>query len=259
MIQKRSFFVVSILIFSLVACGTNPKRVEEGDVHFQASKRLYSKGETIQSLSEAEQAARADDTNEEVQNFLALLYLEREDLVKAEEHYARAVKIKPEYSEAQNNYCALLLQLNRLDEALTHCLKAIENVTYSTPERAYNNMALIYQKKGEAQKAAEMHQKALIHNKNFVFSLLYLGKNSYNNHEFEKAKDFLSKADEACIASPNGSWGTSCPEAQYQLALTYLQLKQTPAAITAFQHCISSDAKGDLKTKCEKSLQMYKQ
>lgn len=258
MTHPRIFLISFVLVFSLVACGRSPKRIEEGDVHFQASKRLYTKGETIQSLAEAEKAAEADDKNEEVQNFLGLLYLERGDTAKAEEHYQRAIKVKPDYSEARNNYCALLIQLNRHEEGLEHCQKAVENVTYTTPERAYNNMALIYQKMGESQKVADMHQKALLHNKNFVFSLLYLGKNSYINRDYEKAKGFLAKADEACVAAPKGSWGASCPESQYQLALTYLQLKQTPDAVQAFEHCLSTDVAGEFKSKCEKSLRMYK-
>lgn len=254
---KHVLLIVTLLTFLFSGCGRSLKRMEEGEAHFQASKRLYSKGENIQAMSEAENAAEADNKNEEVQNFLGLLYAERGDQEKAMVHFNKAIRLKPDYSEARNNLCAFLLQDNRLDEALEHCKKAVENVTYATPERAYNNLGMIYDKKGDSAMAAQMHQKAILHNKKFVFSLLYLGKTSYEKKDFAKAKEYLQSADEACLASPKGSWGASCPESQYRLALTHLQLKQTPEAVHAFQNCLASDANGEFKNKCEKSLQVY--
>lgn len=260
--MKKHAFLLGLVVttFVLSACGRNVKRMEEADVHFQAAKQLYSKGEAIQSLTEAMKAEDADPKNEEVQNFLGLLYAERGDSEKAKAYFTKAIKVKPDYSEARNNLCAFQLQDGKLDEALFQCQKAVENVTYTTPERAYNNMAMIYEKKGDQAKASEMHTKALIHNKKFVFSLLYLGKTSYEKRDYKKAKEFLQSADEACVASPVGAWGASCPESQYNLALTYLQLKDTPEAVTAFQHCASSDSSstGEFKSKCNKSLQVYK-
>ena len=258
MVKRTSLILLCGFGLLFADCGPSPKRMEEADVHFEASKRLYTKGDTIQALAEAEKAGQVNEKNEEVQNFLALLYVERQDPVRAEQHYQTAIKDKPDYAEALNNYCAFLISQNRYDDALPQCQKAIENVTYPTPERAYNNMALIYTKRGEPAKVTEMHQKALIHNKNFVFSLLYLGKNSYEKKDYQKAKQYLQSADQACLLSPKGSWGNSCPESQYQLALTYLQLRQTAPAIQAFEHCLSSDSVGDYKDKCEKSLRAYK-
>lgn len=234
--------------------------MEEADVHFRASKTLHEKGEVIQSLAEALKAEEADNKNEEVQNYLGLLYAERGDNNLALEHFEKAVRLKPDYSEGQNNLCAFLIQADKINEALDHCQKAVQNVTYATPERAYNNMAMAYEKKGDLTKASQMHSKALLHNKKFVFSLLYLGKQAYDKRDYKKAKEYLSSADEACVASPKGSWGTACPEAQYQYALTLLQLKDTPQAVTAFERCTISDSTttNEYKSKCEKSLQMYR-
>lgn len=260
--KKHAFVLGLVVVTTLVlsACGRNVKRMEEGDVHFRAAKQLYSKGEGIQSLTEAMKAEEADPKNEEVMNFLGLLYAERGDSEKAITYFNKAIKLKPDYSEAHNNLGYLLYQQGKNDDALVQFQKAVENVTYTTPERAYNNMGMIYEKKGDEAKASEMHAKALIHNKKFVFSLLYLGRTSYQKKDYKKAQEFLQSADEACLASPKGSWGASCPEAQYHLALTYLQLKNTPQAVAAFQNCQSSDttSTGEFKDKCGKSLQMYK-
>jgi type IV pilus assembly protein PilF len=258
----KKYAIALSLIFTvsfLSACGRNVKRMEEADVHFQASKSLHSKGETIQSLAEAMKGAKIDPKNEEIQNFLGLLYAERGDTAQALEHFEKSVKLKPDYSEGQNNLCAFLLQVNKPDEALDHCQKAVQNVTYATPERAYNNMAMAYEKKGDATKTAEMHSKALLHNKKFVFSLLYLGKAAYEKRDYAKAKEHLSAADEACVASPKGAWGSACPESQYRLALTLLQLKETSQAVMAFEHCRASDSSpsNEYKIQCEKSLRMY--
>jgi type IV pilus assembly protein PilF len=260
--MQKSLLTLSFLVISLsvISCGRSLKRVEEADVHFRASKSLYAKGETIQSLAEAQNAEKIDDSNEEIQNFLGLLFAERGDTEKAKAHFAKAVKIKPDYSEAQNNLCAFQLQDGKYDEAIKHCQKAIENVTYATPERAYNNMAMAYEKKGDLTMAEKMHRNALIHNKKFVFSLLYLGRTAYDKKDYKQAKEMLKNADDACVISPKGSWGLSCPESQYRLALTYLQIKDTPQAVSAFQHCVDSDISptNEFKEKCAKNLKMYK-
>jgi type IV pilus assembly protein PilF len=257
--MKKHAVLLGLVVatFLLSSCGRSPKSMEEGDLHFQASKTLHSKGESIQSLTEAHEAEKADPKNEEVQNFLGLLYAERNDMEKAKNYMERAIKLKPDYSEARNNLAYFLFQEGKYDEALVQCQKALENVSYATPERAYANMALIYEKKKDWTKAEEMHKKALIHNKKFVFSLMYLGKSAYEKRDYPKAKEFLSGADEACLASPKGSWGAACAESQYNLALTLLQMKNTPEAVTAFQHCLMSDSTGEFKGKCEKSLQIY--
>jgi Tfp pilus assembly protein PilF len=260
--MKKYAFILSLVlsISFLSACGRNVKRMEEADVHFQASKSLHSKGEVIQALGEAMKGVQIDPKNEELQNFLGLLYAEHGDTALAMEHFEKSVKAKPDYSEGHNNLCAFLLQGDKIDDAIEHCQKAVQNVTYATPERAYNNMAMAYDKKGDTTKASEMHSKALLHNKKFVFSLLYLGKNAYEKRDFKKAKDYLTLADEACVASPKGSWGAACPESQYRLALALLQLKETPQAVMALQNCQASDVSptNEFKVQCEKSLRMYK-
>ena len=255
--QKTIPFGVIILSVFMISCAPNPKKMEEASIHFQASKNLYMKGESIQSLVEAEKAQSLDSRNEEVQNFLGLLYAERTDLNKSKDHFYRAIKLKPDYSEARNNLCAFLIQDNKLDEAIIHCQKAIENVSYVTPERAYSNLGLIFLKKGDSTKSEEMHRKALLHNKKFVNSLLFLGKQAFNRNDFVKAKEYLVAADEACQASPVGAWGSSCSESQYHLALTYLKSQQTQPALISFQRCVQNDLGHEFKQKCQSNLNLY--
>ncbi|MCB0326282.1 MAG: tetratricopeptide repeat protein [Bdellovibrionales bacterium] len=258
----RAFVNVSLgflLVISWAACGgKRVQRSEDAVLQYRVAQKLYFRGEETQALAESLEAEKLDPKNEEIQNFLGLLYAKKNLLDKAEMHFKKAIRIKSNYSEAHNNLCGFLYQQSRYDEALSHCNEAVKGVTYATPERSYHNMALIYEKTNKSEKALESYEKAVSINPNFVLSLRPLGKHFYQKKNYTRAKELLSSADQACVAAASGSWGQDCPEAQYLLALTYIQLRQRPSAIAALQNCIASDQKGSYQQKCRKSLELYR-
>ena len=216
------------------------------------------KNENIQALAEAKKSEELNRKDPQVQNFLGILYAQIEEFEKAEEHMRRAVTMEPRYSEAQVNLCGFLMRKKEYEQAAIHCKKAAEDLTYPNAERAYHNLGLISEEMQKPDQAIEMYKKALLHNKNFVLSLQSLGKMYYNQKEFDKAEPILVRADEACMSSPKGAWGLSCPDTQYHLALTYFQLKKKRQGITALQNCVETDPEGDYKKKCESNLRMVR-
>lgn len=253
-------WILLCCVISLVACGNKQKvkRLESAQLHFRAAQELFLKDENIQALAEAKRAEELNKKDPQVQNFLGILYAQIEEFETAEMHMRNAVDLEPRYAEARVNLCGFLMRKNEYEEAIKHCKVAAEDVTYPNAERAYHNLGLMYEDTDRDAEAEKMFKKALIHNKNFVLSLESLGKMHFENKDYEQAQEFLSRADEACMASPKGAWGLSCPEAQYHLALTYFAMKNKKQGMTALQHCIETDPEDTLKKKCQNNLRMYR-
>lgn len=248
------------LAFSLlVACGRNPKGIEEAEVSLRVAKQFYGKNDLIQSLSNAMKAREQDPKNAEVHNFLGLIHVQRNNLVDAEKSFRQAVKVDPKYSEAQNHLCLVLSQNGKQDEAIKHCGKAVENVLYATPERAYHNMALAYERKGNKEKAIETYQKGLSYNKKFVMSLNALASLYIADRKYFEALPPLEQSAAVCNQSPEGIWQNECPSAYYQLAMTYISMQKREKAIASLEDCIkSSENNMEIRNKCRSSLKVYK-
>ncbi|MEZ4703945.1 MAG: tetratricopeptide repeat protein [Bdellovibrionota bacterium] len=258
--RKTPLFLMFVCVsLSLAACGgKRVERSEDAVLQYRVAQKLYLRGDEAQALKEAMDAEKLDSKNEEIQNFLGLLYASKNLLPQAETHFKKAISLKADYSEAHNNLCGFLYQQARYDEALKHCQEALKSVTYATPERPYHNMGLIYEKTQQQKQALESYEKAVSMNPNIVLSLKPLGKHFYEEKNYTRARELLSSADQACQAATAGAWGQECPESQYILALTYIQLRQRKEAISALEHCIASDQKGEYQQKCRKSLDLYR-
>jgi len=246
-----------LCVFIFSGCSAKLKRLETASLHYRAAQELFLKNENIQALSEAKKSEELNKKDPQVQNFLGILYAQIEEMKLAEVHMRKAVDLDPEYSEARLNLCGFLMKKNIFKQAQEHCLKAAQDPMYPNAERAYHNLGWMYQEDNKQAEAIKMYKKALLHNKNFVLSLLSLGKIHYRDKAYDEAEKVFVKADEACMSSAKGAWGTACPDIQYHLALTSFHLKKKRQAISALKHCIETDPEGTWKKKCYRNLKLY--
>jgi len=76
----------------------------------------------------------------------------------AEKKFKEALQLNPAYSDVWNNLGALYIDMGRYEEAVTALEKALDNVFYSTAERALTNLGWALHKLGrdvEAKKSLE--------------------------------------------------------------------------------------------------------
>ena len=253
MTRKMKYILMATL---LTACAQSKtvKNVKEAGIRLQVGQQLLLKGENNQAMSELLKAVQLNPDDAEIQNTLGLAYAQRGDMNNAQRHFQKAVNLEPEYSEARNHLCAIYVEQERYPQAIEECNEAVKNVIYATPERAYHNMGIAYERMGNLPKAIESYRKGLLHNENFVLSRKSLGKIYLNQKHYGKAMKELEIGKTACKASPPGAWGTECPDTYYHLALTYVKLKERSKAVAAFENCVDSDKQGEYGTKCRKHL-----
>jgi len=100
-----------------------------------------------------------DPADPELQNNLALYYQSADDFNRAEQHFLKAVELKPDFAVAWFNLALVKILQGDLETAKKYLAKAGEMKTADA--RMYFNLGLIFQKLGEKEKAMAAYLDAL--------------------------------------------------------------------------------------------------
>lgn len=155
-----------IILFATVSCaGMNDRKKEnerEGEIHLQIGlDYLTNKGNTEMAFFELNKASRLIPRNPEVHFALGTIHLLRDETELAIQEFRRTVELDRHHADAYNNLGFAYLKLQRWDEAIESCSKALEQVNYDTPERAMTIMGWAYYKKGDTGRALDQLTRAL--------------------------------------------------------------------------------------------------
>jgi len=97
----------------------------------------------------------------EAWTFLGWAYSMRGNLEGAVEACKRAIELDPEYGNPYNDIGFYLIEMGKLDEALSWLEKAKKAKRYASPHLPYVNAAKVYLLKGELFKALDELNRAL--------------------------------------------------------------------------------------------------
>jgi len=92
-----------------------------------------------------------------IHNNLAMAHADKNDLIKAEKHYLKAIEISDQYAQTNYNLARLYLQTNQQEKAI----KYLENSIKINPNFFFSYQLLgdIFKEKGQIEKAQEYYQK----------------------------------------------------------------------------------------------------
>ncbi len=166
--SKRKFHSLSVLILVLAllmgcAGGTAVKTSEDANVRAlrDMGTSLVRQGNLRAGLEYLLKAEKEDPRNPDLNHELAIAYRDLKEYHTSLGYFKKALNIRQDFPEAQNNLGTLYLLMEEWDEAIQSFQAAIDNILYKTPEKAYNNMGLAYYHKGDYIKAIESYQMAL--------------------------------------------------------------------------------------------------
>jgi len=167
----RGFWRISLILTILVGlllvlscAGTREKKNEiarEGEIHLQIGTNYLNKGNLEMAHFELNKAARMIPENPEVHFALGTVHVLREDLELAIKEFKRTIELDSHYADAYNNLAFSYLKSGRLDEAIQASEKALQEVTYETPERALTIIGWAHYKKGDPARALDYLGRAL--------------------------------------------------------------------------------------------------
>jgi len=106
-------------------------------------------------------AEKEDPDNPYIHYNLGIAYLGKDLLDKAEQQFKEAIRLKSDYSEAYNYLGRMYLYRGQTDAAIQCFQKALNNVLYNNPEKAYYNLGEAYMMKKDYAKAADQLERAV--------------------------------------------------------------------------------------------------
>ncbi len=225
--HPRTTLLVALLCLApLAGCPHDPAGAR---IRYDLGVQAANEGKIQEAVKALREAIKKDPSFPDAHNAIALLYhvsLGRPDL--AEPEYKKALDLKPDYAEAANNYCALLLDLKRWKEAETYCRKALSNVLYPTPHLARGNLAMALYHQGRTDEAITELKAALLTQPKFCVGYRSLGRIYDETGETAKALDAFEHFVKAC---PDRA------EAHFLLGQVRLKTGDVTGAKTAFERC----------------------
>ncbi len=154
--------IICCLTLGLISCaGDRAAREKRARALKDLGGTLVEEGNPRAGLEKLLEAARLDPDDADLHQQIALVYRNLAKYRLSEEHFEKALHLRPRFPVAWNNLGTLYLLEGKWDRAIACFRKAADELTYQTPHFAYNNMGLAYFNKGDYDEAISSYQRAL--------------------------------------------------------------------------------------------------
>lgn len=230
-INMRHFSLPIILAGALLssACALNESAQKQGKYHYEMGVSYFNENNMTAALKELTEAEKYDDDNAELCNYLGMAYYNKKKYGIAEQKYLKALDLKPTYSEARNSLGVDYLEMHRWDDAINQFKLVTEDIFYPNQAAANINLGLAYFGKGDYPKALSQLRSVVASYPHDPRGRLNLGRVYYALDKFDLAIDEYKKALESNRDYAN---------AYYNLGMAYLKIKDSRAAMSAFQEVL---------------------
>jgi Tfp pilus assembly protein PilF len=194
-------------------------------------------------------AIKLDPRNARYHHTLGTIYLYNQDLASAERETLLSLKLDPGFAEGHNSLGLIYLSQGKIAEAAAEFQKALENLSYPTPEyAAYNLGKASYQLKDFAV-AAESYER----------SLAILPNNP--DARFELGMSYaqlgrLADAEKAFTAALQ--MRPDVARTRYELGMVLFKLGRRSEAVVHFRRVVELDPAGDLGEQSRTYLKLLK-
>jgi type IV pilus assembly protein PilF len=180
--SRTRLILGGLALLALGACTSTPTSPsgrptsppEAAKYNAQLAIEYMRKGDLAVAREKIDRALTQDPNSVSVQMTAGLLYDRLNDEKKADEHYAAALRLKPDDPEMQNNYGGYLCRRGKTAEGEKLLLKAANDPVYRTPEVAITNAGVCMRNAGRLDEADRYFRQALSIRPRFGDALLQL-------------------------------------------------------------------------------------
>jgi Tfp pilus assembly protein PilF len=256
--KRRSLALCAVLAgCGLAACaGLSDRRAQDADAHFRMATAALQQPGGIQSevnrraaYPELLQALRLDNTNARYRQTLGTFFLYDRDYAAAERETLRAIAMDPNLADAHNNLGLIYLAQGRTVEAAAQFRKALENLSYPTPEFAAFNLGNAEYQLGDYAAAVEAYER----------SLAILPSNPEGQFRLGMSYARLGRLAEAEAAFAAAlEMRPDAPRTRYELGMVLFKLGRRDDAAAQFRRVVELDGKGELGEQSRTYLKLLK-
>jgi Tfp pilus assembly protein PilF len=245
------------LLCGFAACAAlSGGQAKDADAHFRMATAALQQSGGIQNevnrraaYSELTLAIKLDPKNARYHHTLGTLYLYNQDLPSAERETLLALKLDPNFAEGHNSLGLIYLSQGKLSEAVAEFRKALENLSYPTPEYAAYNLGKAAYLLKDFAVAAEAYER----------SLAILPNNPEGRFELGMCYSQLGRLADAEKAFTLAL--QSRPDVvrtRYELGMVYFKLGRRNEAIGQFRRVVELDPAGDLGEQSRTYIKLLK-
>ncbi|RMG13636.1 MAG: tetratricopeptide repeat protein [Deltaproteobacteria bacterium] len=239
------------LVAAACAHVPGPSDLRAAQLHYDLAVEAMKAGKVTEAVAELQTALKRNPDFPEAHNALGLLYhMSLHRLHKAEAAYRRALELRPNYSEAANNYGALLLELGRYKEAQALFEKALDDVLYPTPYLARGNLGWALYKQGQVDKALEELRMAVVLQPKFCAGYRNIGIILEEQGDLTGALDAYANYAQQC---------PEVPDAHYRLGQVRQAAGDRAGALRSYEKCFNLAPKATIGHECAKRYEALQQ
>lgn len=173
------------------------------NVHTALAQHYIDIGNLQGALDKIKLAVADDPTYVPAQTVMAYIYERISDMPNAEIHYRRAVELKPNQGDLNNNLGQFLCNEGKVPESLPYFVKAVADPFYQTPDVALTNQGVCQLKLNDRVGAEASFRQAVQRNASNANALLQLTNVLYLNDRMFDASAFLQRFDSLGQPSPD--------------------------------------------------------
>ena len=251
---KKHFLLKCFILFSfLIGCSAiNQKhskaQKEEAQYRYQLAYGSFFESKNgdaaLQDILLSLQAVEDDPQT----HFLAgLIFSGRGRYLDAISHYQKAIELKKDFYEAQNNLGTIYLTLEQWDQAIPVFDALSQNVLYPSPGLSHNNLGWAYYKKKDFQKAKSHFLSAIQLSPTLCPSYNNMGLTFMAFEDIEPAIRYLKQAIDRC---------PQYAEPYHHIGQIFFTLKRFDLSKKAFEKCSKLASESPIGLKCDQKLSL---
>jgi len=238
-----------LLLLMLSACATSQAVQKKASYHYQMGLSYLGENNITGALVELTEAEKYDSDNPDLQFNLGRAYFLKEHYDIAEQKFIRALKLKPEFSEARLNLGLVYLQLKRWDEAVFQFKLVTEDIFYQNHDLAAVNLGIAYMNKGEYGRALVTLRSVVENDPRNPIAKVYLGQVYLKADKVELA---IMEFNNALKINKNYA------NAYYNLGLAHMKNRDNKAALAAFREVVRISPESELGRQSREYLDLLK-
>ena len=233
------------IIFGISSCADIELLKKQGEAGRLVGEAYMSQNDYTAALNELLKAERTYTNDPHLHNDLGLVYMAKDRLLLAIEHFKKAVDLKPDYAPARNNLGTAYLAMKNWDSAII-CFKEVSrDLLYATPHYPLTNLGWAYYNKKEFALAEQFYREALKIDPNFPIALRGLGLTYLAIGNPRDAVIFFERAVK---------YSPVFPELFSDLAGTYAILKEYNKAVIFYRKVVDIAPGSQLAAEAQKEI-----
>jgi Tfp pilus assembly protein PilF len=145
-------------------CASGPRKLsstEKARLYLDVAAAALQEGDATSALANLISAEKEDSSLPEIYHAKAIAFYLKQDLPTAVVEVSKAVRMKPDYSDAHNTLGKILLDLGKFDQAIPHFEKAAKDPLYRDSFKPLTNLGVLHYKRGELGKSEENLNRAI--------------------------------------------------------------------------------------------------